>query len=260
MNGLTLSSVSVLAYRYGRHTYPDTRAPAILAVIFALLNPIPWMLLWLGQIEAIVTVGVTVLPIGIPLLFAKPHMGLWAALGSRRDVACMILLLLISLGIWGLWPRSVLAHVFTHRIPHPISMGWRVIHPAVGLLGILLLLMTTRDPLRLIAAGTLISPFVMPYHYYILLPALGRTHGYRQLALWLISWTTIGAVGIQTVATKAVAATFPVLVWVLLATELRPSAIMADPDILVNRVRKTPTIVRQWVQGIWTTDFGFDDF
>jgi hypothetical protein len=248
VNGLTLSSVSVLAYRYGRHTFPETRAPAILALIFALLNPIPWMLLWLGQIEAMVTVGLTVLPIGIPLLFAKPHMGPWAALGSRRDLLCMILLLVISLGIWGLWPRSVLAHVYTHRIPHPTSIGWRTIHPILGLIGVVLLLATPRDPLRLIAAGTLISPFVMPYHYYILLPALGRTRGYRQLALWLISWTTIAAVGIQTVAVKAIAATFPGLVWVLLARELRPSALLANPDILVNRIRSTFGTVQGWFE------------
>jgi hypothetical protein len=234
MNGLTLSCAAVLCYRYARHTFPDTRVPAVLAVLFALLNPIPWMLLWLGQIEAMVILGLTILPIGVPLLFAKPHLGPWAALGSRRDFVCMVVMLLISLVIWQLWPAPVLDHAFTHRVRHPISMGWSSIHPVVGVVGAALLLLTTRDPLRLMAAGSLISPFMMPYHYYVLLPALGRTRGYRQLALWLASQSMIAVAGFGTVLVKTAALIFPLLVWVLLAPEL-PCA-RCGTDMLRDKV------------------------
>jgi hypothetical protein len=247
MNGLTLSSVAVLSYRYARHTFPASYAPAILALLFALFNSIPWMILWLGQIEVMVLLGLAILPVGIPLLFAKPHLGLWAGLGSRRDFVWMMIMLVISLVMWGIWPVSLLSQTLGYRVPHPTSMGWSTLHPVIGVMGLVLLLFTTRDPLRLMAAGSFVSPFLMPYHYYILLPALGRTRGYRQLALWLASQWMIVVAGMPIIPIKMVALVFPLLVWATLAPTLRPRAMLADPDLFLNRIRATVRQARLWL-------------
>lgn len=248
VNGLTVSAVTMLSYRYARHTFPNSRQPAILAALFAIVNPMPWMLLWLGQIEMFVLIGLMILPVGIPFLFAKPHMAPWVVVGSRRDIIWTVIILLLSLVIWPGWPRDLLELSLEVRMIHPMAMGWLSTHPLMGVLGAVMLLFTTRDPLRLMAAGAFISPFFMPYHYYMLLPALGRTRGYRQMALWITSLFTIFVAGFYTITFKFLAMTFPILVWLLLAPTLKPREILADPDIIINRMFATVRETIGWLR------------
>ena len=247
INGLSLSSAAVLCYRYGRLTFPETRVPAVFALLFALVNPIPWILLWLGQIEAIVMLGLISLPVGVPLLFAKPNIGPWSAISSRRNLLWMLVFLAVTLVLWGFWPDSIIAHTFIHRIPHPISIGWGSIHPAVGVLGLVLVLFTSRDPLRLMAAGSLVSPFVMPYHYYVLLPALGRVRGYRQGALWAACLFLLLEIGIETLPVKILGLALPLMVWVFLSPTLNPRAVLTDPDAVIHRIRASALRSAAWL-------------
>ncbi len=249
MNGLTLAAVAILSYHYGRRSFPETRSTAILGLIFALVNPLPWMLLWLGQIDVMVMIGTASLPFGIPLLFAKPNIGPWAALGSRRSILWMVALMIISVLIWPDWLPNLFTHVFEGRIPHPIAMGWSTTHPLVGVLGVFLLMVTNRDPLRLMVAGTLISPYMMPYHYYLLLPALGRARGYAQLGIWLASWLMLGVIGFMAwLPIKFIALIFPLLIWLLLSPSPKPRAILADPNILLNRLLNSLRKIERWLR------------
>jgi hypothetical protein len=235
VDGLTLSSLSVLTYRYARCAFPDNRLPAFAALVLVLFNPLPWMMMWLGQVDALVLVGLVMLPFGVPLLLGKPNTGAWAVLNSRRDILWSIGFGILSLILWGLWPLDMLRLASPDIYKHPIVMGWGAIHPSLALLGIGLLLFTDRDLLRLIAAGSFISPYMMPYHYFVLLPAIGRVSGWRQLVLWMTSLLLLAVTAFFTPETKLMAQLFPLSVWVLLTPSLRPGYIRADPDTLLNR-------------------------
>lgn len=164
LNGLTLSVLVVLTFRYARSAWPDSRLPAITGVLLVLLSPLPWMEFWLGQNEVIILLGLALMPIGVPLLIGKLQLGAWALLGSRRDILWTIGWVLLSLVIWGLWPLNTLKYSTPADAsnPHPLLMGWQATSPIFLFLGLAMLTFTDRDPLRLIAAGTFISPYMMP--------------------------------------------------------------------------------------------------
>lgn len=239
LHGLTISAVAVLTYHYGRRTYPHTRIPAILGLILVLINPILWMLLWLGQIEGVALLGVASLPFGIPLLFAKPNIALWSAFRWRWHLVAILILFLVSFLVWPNWLPEFIAANMTNRVPYRLSMGWAKIGPWIGIIGAVLFLLTDRDPMRLMAAGSLMSPFMMPYHYYQLLPALGRTRGYAQIGLWASSLLMLAVTAFESTLVKYMALSMPLLVWLLLARSLNPRDILADPDILLNRMLRT---------------------
>jgi hypothetical protein len=124
-------------------------------------------------------------------------------------------------------------------------MDWRSTSPVFGLLGLVLLIFTNRDPLRLIAAGIFVSPYLLPYHCIVVLPAMGRVRGWQQFVLWLSSVTLLLAVGIETMEIKIIALSFPLLVWLFLAPSLNPRHIFHDPDTLLNRGLTTLKQLRQ---------------
>ncbi len=248
IQGFTLSSLTVLTYHYARHTFPEKRWSPLGAVALVLLSPLPWMICWAGQIEMMVLVGLMTLPFGIPLLFAKPHIGLLAVIGRRRDILIMVGVILISFLIWGLWPLETLDRAVNDSAGVDITLGWSDTHPVIGLIGLVLLLFTTRDPLRLMATGMLISPYVAPYHFYMLLPALGRTGGYKRLILWAISFMPLVAMGTYSLPVKLLTLGFAVLVWLLMAPTLKPREVIADPDIILNRLITTAREIWTWLR------------
>ena len=237
IQSLAICTSTLLTYRAGRQTFADSHLPAAMGVVLVLLSAPLWLLLWLGQIEPFVLLGIASLPVGIPLLFFKPHMGPFVVLGSWRDFLLTVGLLALSLLIWGLWPLGLLTQVVTDRVLNAIAMGWLSTTPVIGVLGLLMLVFTDRDPWRLMATALFISPYSMPYHFYLLLPALGRVRGYRQMALWLTAFLALAVAGLQTVPVKILAMVFPLLVWLLLAPSLRPRDILNDPDTLIMRAR-----------------------
>ena len=122
--------------------------------------------------------------------------------------------------------------------------GFSALHIAAGegyegVAGVLLLSITDRDPWRLMAAGSFISPYVMPYHYYLLLPALGRVSGPRRIVLWLAFFLPLLATGFRTPASKYLCLLLPLGVWAFLAPSLRLQDIRADSSIILNRLIDT---------------------
>jgi hypothetical protein len=237
--GWTLVAPAFITYRYARHTFPDNRVPAAMGVLFALFNPLPWIIAWMGQIEVFVLLSLLILPFGVPMLFLKPNIALFAALRSRRDILIMVGTLAVSFVIWGWWPQTVIDHILGTRLVQLGTMSWPRVSPALLIVGLPMFLLTDRDEMRLMAAGGLITPFMMAYHYYLLLPALGRTSGWRQVLIWVSTVFLYLASSFENVPVKALAQIFPVLVWLMLAPTLKPAEILADPDIILNRLRRS---------------------
>ncbi len=237
VNGLTLACLSLLTYRLARLRFPNERTIAIIGVVLVALNPLVWMLMWLGTVDGLMLLGLAALPFGLPLFLLKFNISGWALLGTRRDLLWGVAWGVLSLLLWGLWPLSILsAYNHSDQPLHPVLMGWQTTGPLFILPGILLLMLSDRDPFRLIAAGTFITPYLMPYHFAILLPALGRVRGWRQITLWLISLILFVASGISTLDLKRASFVFPLAVWLLLAPDLHPGRLWHDPDTVLNRL------------------------
>jgi hypothetical protein len=239
LQGFTLSSVAVITYSYGRATFENRRGYAIAGVLFALLSPLPWMVLWAGQIDVLILVGVFTQPYGIPLLFAKPTFGIFSVVDNRRDLLVACGFLLVSLIIWGLWPLDTLRVAVSYSAGHLIAMGWLDTIPWVVIPGLVLLLLSNRDPLRLMATGAFLFPYVAPYHFIILLPALGRVKGFAQFFLWLLFFLPFISGGITTLPVKLMTLLLPLGIWLLLAPSLRPREVLADPDTILSRSLRT---------------------
>lgn len=243
VKGLTLSTVTMFSYREARHSFPTRRIVAVMAVLLAAVDPLVWAMLWLGQVDMLVLIGVIIMPFGVPFVLAKPQIGMWAVLNSRRDMLIAAAVVGLSFVIWGFWPAVALNPAIFN--PHPSLFGWHYTSPILALVGGMLLLFTNRDPLRLMAAGSLLSPYLLPYHFVVLLPVIGRVSGLRQIALWFSSLCVFAVAGIPTPAVKTAALIFPVLAWVLLAPSLRPRDLLNDPDTLLRRgLRLLPIISR----------------
>ena len=166
------------------------RRGRLLAVALSILTPQMFLLAWTGQIDALGLLGLLLMPAGLPLLLMKPHVYGWAVLSRKWWLALTLLLVLVSFLIWGWWVPRVIAPPGPDREESPIAMGWDKVGWHVLALGLGMMFFTNRDPYRLIAAGSLITPYLQPYHLVALLPALGRVQGWRRWALWGAVWLT----------------------------------------------------------------------
>jgi hypothetical protein len=258
VNACTLVCLAVLTYRNSRLTHPEPlyfgfiSINGIFSVLFALCNPITLALVWLGQIEFTILLGLVLMSWGVPLLLGKYNLGMWAILSSRRNMLFAAIWIGISLIIWGPWPITILQAILAQQsagiIQHPNLMGWQYMHPILLLIGGLLMLFTNREPLRLIVAGMLISPYTMPYHYVLVLPLIGRVGLIGKVALWSTTLLFIFTIGLSTVETKYLAYSLPILAWLLTAPTLKLREILKDPDILLNRLWRTVQETIGWLR------------
>lgn len=171
------------------------RRGRLLAITLAILSPQMFLLVWTGQIDGLGLLGLLLMPVGLPLLLMKPHVYGWAVLSRKWWLAITAGLVLASFVIWGWWPPRVISPPGPSREESPIAMGWEKVGWHVLALGLGMMFFTNRDPYRLMAAGSLITPYLQPYHLVALLPALGRVAGWRRWALWGAVWLT----GVSTV-------------------------------------------------------------
>jgi hypothetical protein len=259
VNACTVVCLAVLTYRNSRLTHPEplyfgfVSVKGIFSVLFALCNPITLALLWLGQIEFTIMLGLLLMSWGAPLLLGKYNLGMWAILSSRRNMLFAVIWIGISLVIWGPWPitmlQAILAQQSAGTIQHPHLMGWQYMHPILLLIGGVLMLFTNREPLRLIVSGMLISPYTMPYHYVLVLPLIGRVGLLGKVGLWSTTLLFVFTMGISSIETKFMAYSLPILAWLLTAPTLNPREILKDPDILINRAWRTAQEIITWLRG-----------
>lgn len=216
MNSLLLTSVAVSVvrqvYRYGAGISPRSLAGEALAAAFlALLTPPTLIMMWTANVEAVALWGWLIMPLGIPLLLLKPHLGAWVVLSRRSWVLWTLLFGIASLVLWPSWPFHLMNTV-AGRAQHPAAFGWASLGWPILLIGVVLLIWTPADDLLLMAAGSFLSPALMPQHFVLLLPALGRVRGWRRLALWAASWLL--AVPLMFNGwPKYLALGFPLIVW-----------------------------------------------
>lgn len=181
MNGITVMAIALGVRRNGG---------SYLSIIFALLNPIPWMLMWVGHPDGLALAGMLV---GfIPLTLIKPQLTIFSALQSRKLLFWTLSLILVVLVIWPYWPSSVFHNTL---VRHEAAFGWPVLGWPVMVLGLVMLAGAGRDPWLLMSAGCLVTPDLLPYHLVVLLPIFGRMGHYKQVLLWFTTFLLLLGLG-----------------------------------------------------------------
>ncbi len=184
LNGLLLMTVAVAT---AREDSSGSRLSRLIAACMALLSPPTLILLWQGNIGGLVLLGLVALPWGLPLALLHPHLTLWAVLSNRRWTLWTLAFLLLSLILWQGWPMEILA-TLQPRGSHPMAMGWSNLHLAILLIGLALIPLARADHLILMSIGAFLSPYLLPQHFLLILPAIGRAQGRSRLLLWLLAW------------------------------------------------------------------------
>lgn len=198
LNSLTIVTVALAAWhaggRYG-------------SVVLAILTPPLWFLFWDGQPDGLALLGATS---GlIPLALIKPQLTAWSLLRTKKLIAWTTAFLGITLLIWWAWPLGLRQATFDH----PAAFGWQNLGwPILGV-GIILLLGAGNNLYRLMAAGSLISPYMMPYSLALLAPAIGQVRGPGKILVWSTSWLVCLGVGLGGTA-RYLNFVFPLAVYV----------------------------------------------
>ena len=177
---ITLLAIIFRAYRYNRSPLPI--ALAVLSL------PTLWVL-FMGNLDGIVLAGLLLLPWGVPLASMKPQLSAFALLAKKKSILAGVIWGLLTLVIWGLWPLN-----FTMALSPEWKVEWVQdisLFPWGALIALPLLWFSRGDEDLLMAAGSFVTPHLFPYHYILLMPALGRMKPAWMVATWLISWTPL---------------------------------------------------------------------
>jgi hypothetical protein len=225
LSAISLVSIGVGTWQHGGRTG---------SVLLALLSAPTWYLLWIGHPDGLVLLGMIT---GIfPLALIKPQISIWYYLKDRTSIIWVAFFILITLIIWPFW----FLNFGTATFYYPAAFGWKAIGWPVALVGGVLLLGAGSDPDRLMAAGTLISPYLMPYHLVLLVPIIGRVRTLPKIVLFFSTWLVVLGVGLSGWG-KLVCFVFPVLCYFYNHT----------PSAFAHNVKKTLEIpemmVKTWI-------------
>jgi hypothetical protein len=168
-------------------TYRNSKAPIYSALAIISL-PTLWVL-FLGNLDGLVMIGLLLLPWGIPLVMMKPQLAGFALLAKKSSIYAAIAWGLFSIIIWGFWPvrfLSVLTPAWSAEWQQDISLfPWGLI------IAIPLLWLSQGDEDMLMAAGSFATPHLFPYHFILLMPSLSRMSWGWTIICWLLSWTPL---------------------------------------------------------------------
>ena len=168
--------------------YQRRASPVTMGVAFLSL-PSLW-LLFLGQLDGIVLLGLMGLPWLVPLATLKLQISTFAFLARKEWIIALILWILLTMLIWGLWPLDMLQY----------DEHWRTIYQAeeqasnIALwpwslpIGVILLWLSRGDMDMLMLAGSFVTPHLIPYNYFVILPALARVNQLLSIALVAMSY------------------------------------------------------------------------
>lgn len=96
-----LSCASLVIALYQRYA-----SPLVMMVVF-----LSWPLIWLlfvGQLDGLVLLGLTGLPWLVPLAALKPQASFFAFMANKRWMLVFMAWIILSIMIWGLWPIDML--------------------------------------------------------------------------------------------------------------------------------------------------------
>lgn len=214
LNSITLVTVAVATAREANYERRD-----LWVVALALFTPPIFMVMWDGQIDGLALLGLFGLPWLVPFALVRPHLTIWAILSRRNWTLGAIIFGALTLMVWGWWPANVLGGM-EFNLGHPMAMGWARLGWPIGVLGIVMLIFAGGDMYRLLAAGTVAASYLMPYHFLILLPSMGRVKGWRRIVLWACAWLSLLVPGLadptqyySTTFAHYLALLYPILVW-----------------------------------------------
>lgn len=168
--------------------YQQRASPLVMGAAFLSL-PSLWVL-FLGQLDGIVLLGLLGLPWLVPLATLKPQLSVFAFLARKEWTIALILWILLSMLIWGLWPLDMLQY----------DQHWKAIYqvedqpqnitlwPWALPISLVLLWLSRGDMDMLMLAGSFAVPHLIPYNYFVVLPALARVNQFLALALVGISF------------------------------------------------------------------------
>jgi hypothetical protein len=181
LNSITILTIALATWKNGGK-YKE--------IALAIATPPLWFLMWVGHPDGLVLFGlITGL---IPLVLMKPILSIFGIFSNRKMLYWSIFLFLLSNLVWPLW-------IFSMRnatIGHEAAMGWADLGWPLLLVGILLIIGAGKDMYCLMAAGCFLTPYLMPYHMAIIIPAIGKTRGWRQIVLWISAWLVFLGTGL----------------------------------------------------------------
>ncbi len=175
------------ALAIGMRAYQYNTSPWRITLAFLSL-PTLWVF-FMGNLDGLTLLGLITLPWGVPLALMKPQIAAFALLAKRRYLLSAVIFLLISFLLWGFWPQNLLT-VLTPQW----QTEWQQdinLFPYGMLIGIPLLWYSRGDSDLLMAAGSLITPHLFPYHFILLMPAIARMSWRWAVLTWIVSWTPL---------------------------------------------------------------------
>ncbi len=185
LNWPAVVGITGVAMIYRSRRFSHSVLPAILAILSL---PTLWVI-FMGNLDGIVLLGILLLPWGAPLALMKPQIAAFALLAKKNSIIAGLVWGALSLLIWGLWPLNFLM---------VLNPGWKVewiqdisIFPWGLILALPLLWFSRGDEDLLMAAGSLATPHLFPYHFIVLMPSLARMKWPWAIATWIISWTPL---------------------------------------------------------------------
>jgi hypothetical protein len=173
---ITLAAVGVSAYERSTHIL------SFLLVFFTL--PLMWVL-FLGQVDGLVVLGLLFLPISAPLALLKPQVAVFGFAARRSYLIALVVTMVGSFLIWGLWPLDMFS-VWT------IHQGRFVNDIAIGVFGlpvaVILLWLSRGDTDMLMLGGAFMTPYLLPYNLIVVVPAVARLAPRSAVIACILSW------------------------------------------------------------------------
>jgi len=184
--GLSCAGLIIALYQRGA-------SPPVMGIAF-----LAWPLLWLlfvGQLDGLVLLGLTGLPWLTPLATLKPQITVFAFMAHKKWLIVLIVWLLATILIWGLWPVDMFNYQSRWEAlydeaaqPQNISL-WPWTLP----LALVLLWLSRGDMDMLMLTGTFVTPHIIPYSYVVVLPAIARIKPWLAVTLVILSWLPLSA-------------------------------------------------------------------
>lgn len=180
-----VAAMTLFSIVFRTYSYNKSPIPMALAIISL---PTLWVL-FMGNVDGFVLLGLVLLPWGSPLVLMKPQLASFALLARKSSFISGVVWFLISLIIWGFWPIrffQVLTTEYKTEWIQDISLfPW-------GLLIALPLFWFSRgDEDLLMAAGSFATPHLFPYHFIVLVPSLAKMTWPWMIFTWLLTWTPL---------------------------------------------------------------------
>lgn len=189
MNFPTVFALSMIGLAWRTRIYSRSPIPLILALVSL---PMFWIL-HLGNYDGLVVLGLMVLPWGAPLALLKPQISAFALLANRKWFLAGVIWGVISLLIWGFWPLTIYHTIIANPAWREEWVQDISLFPWGLLPAIPLLWFSRGDADLLMAAGSLATPHLFPYHFIVLMPSLGRMKYRWMILTWIFTWSPLMA-------------------------------------------------------------------